>query len=201
VVWRRLWKHRLILTVYSHLLECRFSLSLWCTDVHTVWFYVGVQLQTFFSRVAQHKRLTAAALFLFFMFWRKTYCNISTVCSAVVLFYLVKLAAFEITNVKLRKSLWLRHSATRLFPAFGSCLLVSRRAMLRLQAASCVHCVCKTLVLQRFDTVGRQEEHPACKNLSDEVLVWLSVYSEGCLHMVHLMSLHPRTPYIISCFI
>jgi len=26
--------------------------------------------------------------------------------------------------------------------------------------------------------VGRREEHPACKNLSDEVLVWLSVWSE-----------------------
>ena len=25
--------------------------------------------------------------------------------------------------------------------------------------------------------VGRQEGHPACKNLSDEVLVWLSVWS------------------------
>jgi len=25
---------------------------------------------------------------------------------------------------------------------------------------------------------GRQEEHPACKNLSDDVLVWLSVWSE-----------------------
>ena len=25
--------------------------------------------------------------------------------------------------------------------------------------------------------VGRQEEHPACKNLSDEVLAWLSVWS------------------------
>jgi len=26
--------------------------------------------------------------------------------------------------------------------------------------------------------VGRQEEHPACKKLSDEVLVWLSVWNE-----------------------
>jgi len=25
---------------------------------------------------------------------------------------------------------------------------------------------------------GRQEEHPACKKLSDEVLAWLSVRSE-----------------------
>jgi len=24
--------------------------------------------------------------------------------------------------------------------------------------------------------VGHQEEHPACKNLSDEVLAWLSVW-------------------------
>jgi len=26
--------------------------------------------------------------------------------------------------------------------------------------------------------VGRQEEHPACKKLSGEVLAWLSVWSE-----------------------
>jgi len=26
--------------------------------------------------------------------------------------------------------------------------------------------------------VGRQEEHPACKELSDEVLAWLSVWSD-----------------------
>jgi len=26
--------------------------------------------------------------------------------------------------------------------------------------------------------VGRQEEHPACKQFSDEVLAWLSVWSE-----------------------
>jgi len=26
--------------------------------------------------------------------------------------------------------------------------------------------------------VGCREEHPACKNLSDDVLVWLSVWSE-----------------------
>jgi len=33
--------------------------------------------------------------------------------------------------------------------------------------------------LQCFDTVGcRQEEHPACKKLSDEVLVWLSAWSK-----------------------
>ena len=32
--------------------------------------------------------------------------------------------------------------------------------------------------LQCFDTVGRQEGHPACKNLSSEVLAWLSVWSE-----------------------
>jgi len=26
--------------------------------------------------------------------------------------------------------------------------------------------------------VGQQEEHPACKQLSDEMLAWLSVWSE-----------------------
>jgi len=35
------------------------------------------------------------------------------------------------------------------------------------------------ICLQCFDTVGwHQEEHLACKKLSDEVLAWLSVWSE-----------------------
>jgi len=38
--------------------------------------------------------------------------------------------------------------------------------------------------------VGRQEEHLACKTLSDEVLAWLSVWSE--VHMVQLMPLPPH---------
>jgi len=34
------------------------------------------------------------------------------------------------------------------------------------------------LILQCFDAVGwRQERHPACKDLSGEVLPWLSVWS------------------------
>jgi len=38
-------------------------------------------------------------------------------------------------------------------------------------AASITICALKLLV-------GRQEEQPACKKLSDEVLAWLSVWSE-----------------------
>jgi len=38
--------------------------------------------------------------------------------------------------------------------------------------------------------VGRQEERPACKKLSDEVLVWLSVWSK-----VHL-----KTPSSLASF-
>jgi len=38
--------------------------------------------------------------------------------------------------------------------------------------------------------VGHQEEHLACKNLSDEVLIWLSGAND--LHVVQLMPLLPR---------
>jgi len=34
------------------------------------------------------------------------------------------------------------------------------------------------LLPQPYCLVGRQEEHPACKKLSDELLAWLSVWSE-----------------------
>ena len=39
------------------------------------------------------------------------------------------------------------------------------------------HSVCRILATVSAPTLfaGRQEEHPACKQLSDEVLVWLSV--------------------------
>jgi len=44
--------------------------------------------------------------------------------------------------------------------------------------------------------VGRQEEHPARKKLSDGVLAWLSVWTLECgandLHMVQLMPLPPH---------
>jgi len=49
--------------------------------------------------------------------------------------------------------------------------------------------------------VGRQEGHPACKKLSGEVLVWLSVWSEvHIVCMVHLMPLHPKTPSSLASF-
>jgi len=35
-----------------------------------------------------------------------------------------------------------------------------------------------SVCLQCFDTVGRQEGHPACKKLSGGVLAWLSVWGE-----------------------
>jgi len=46
--------------------------------------------------------------------------------------------------------------------------------------------------------VGRQEEHLVCKNLSDEVLVWLSVCSE--VQMICMWSSWCRCHPIISCF-
>jgi len=50
--------------------------------------------------------------------------------------------------------------------------------------------------------VGRQEEHPACKKLIDEVLVYLSVWSEVqiVLSTVQLMPPPSQNP-IISCVI
>ena len=48
---------------------------------------------------------------------------------------------------------------------------------------------------------GRQEEHPACKKLSDEVSVWLSIWSHGADCMsVQQMPLLSQNP-AISCLI
>jgi len=50
--------------------------------------------------------------------------------------------------------------------------------------------------------VQHQEENQACKKLSDEVLVWLSVWSEvqTVFYMVQLISLPSQNP-IISCLV
>ena len=71
----------------------------------------------------------------------------------------------------------------------------------------CLHC---------FDTVSfRQEGHPICKKLSDEVLVWCAFSAltgvcvgvviclergADCLHMVQLMPLHPKTLSSLTSF-
>jgi len=53
--------------------------------------------------------------------------------------------------------------------------------------------------------VGRQKVHPTCKKLSDDMLVWLSVWSDvqivciGGLY-VHLMPLLPQTPSSLAAF-
>jgi len=47
--------------------------------------------------------------------------------------------------------------------------------------------------------VGRQEEHLVCKKLSDEVLAWLSVWSE--VQMICIWSSWCHCHPIISCFI
>jgi len=47
--------------------------------------------------------------------------------------------------------------------------------------------------------VGHQEEHPACKKLSDEVLAWLSVWSE--VQMICIWSSGCYCHPIVSCFI
>jgi len=47
--------------------------------------------------------------------------------------------------------------------------------------------------------VGLQEEHPACKKLSDELLAWLSVFSE--VQMICIWSSWCHCHPIICCFI
>jgi len=49
-----------------------------------------------------------------------------------------------------------------------------------------------------WESFGRQEEHAACKKLSDEVLAWLSVWSE--VQMICIWSSWCHCHPIISCF-
>ena len=59
-------------------------------------------------------------------------------------------------------------------------------------------CVFSALTL----LVGRQEEHSACKKLSDEVLVWLSVWSEVQTVCIwpSWCHCHPKTPSSLASF-
>jgi len=70
---------------------------------------------------------------------------------------------------------------------------------------NCFNC---GLVVQLFDfsdltlLFGWQEGHPACKKLSDEVLMWLSVWSE--VQIVCILSRwchwYPKTPQSLASF-
>jgi len=56
------------------------------------------------------------------------------------------------------------------------CMLVT--ACVFYTAANIVMCLCCIAFSALTLLVGRQEWHPACKNLSGGVLAWLSVWSE-----------------------
>jgi len=47
--------------------------------------------------------------------------------------------------------------------------------------------------------VGRQEEHLACKRLSDEVLAWLCVCIEVQNNDLHIVQLMPLPPVLMIC--
>jgi len=61
-------------------------------------------------------------------------------------------------------------------------------------------CALSALIL----SVGRQEEHPACKKMSDEVLAWLSVWNEvdelvdGTATTSSLASLHVKSRMVCT---
>ena len=61
-------------------------------------------------------------------------------------------------------------------------LLTAANAILLLPSYFCAYVslfLCKEVAFSALTLlVGRQEEHPACKKLSDEVLAWLCVWSE-----------------------
>jgi len=44
---------------------------------------------------------------------------------------------------------------------------------------------------------GRQEEHPACKNLSDDVLVWLSVWGDMQIVCIWSTRFHPKSCHLL----
>jgi len=74
-------------------------------------------------------------------------------------------------------------------PVFRACA-VDSFFVLFLLSILLTYCAFSSLTL----LARRQEEHPACKELSDEVLAWLSVWSEVqtiCI-MVQLMPLPPH---------
>jgi len=55
------------------------------------------------------------------------------------------------------------------------------------------------IIIACFDTVGHQEEHPACKKMSGEVLAWLSVWSK--VQMISIWSSWCHCHPIMFCTI
>jgi len=102
--------------------------------------------------------------------------------SAMLPPYLVKLPAFEITNVMYK----LRHNCC------GDKFLNTMHQNYFCFTAVVIWSAFSALTL----LVGRQEGHPACKKQSGGVLAWLSCLERGAdLHMAQLMPL----PLTVSC--
>jgi len=60
-------------------------------------------------------------------------------------------------------------------------LHLTHRAITLPELHTCVHFILQVLYCKLASsvlTVGHQEEHPACKEMSDEVLAWLSACSD-----------------------
>jgi len=57
-----------------------------------------------------------------------------------------------------------------------------------------------TLFIALALLVGRQKEHPAYKKLSDEVMVWLSVWNEVQMICIWSMQLMPLPPHLFLAY-
>ena len=98
------------------------------------------------------------------------------------------------------RSQWVGWSLTSLFSTNTA---ISETRWYQLHTYMVLRSNCKVCLCFAFSALtvlaGRQEEHPACKKLSDVLLTWLSVWSE--VRMICVRSSWCHCHHIISCYI
>ena len=94
----------------------------------------------------------------------------------------------------LQKNLWTR---TRFYRLCGG--MDSKTNMSRIMCCCVVSLLLHWVIWNYSVMVGHQEEHPACKQLSNEVLAWLSVWSK--VQMIWIWSSWCYCHPVISCYI
>ena len=88
------------------------------------------------------------------------------------------------------------YTATSYSWTFSNCLSISLITRLY------VNLHYRVIAIHPECRLGTQEEHPACKKLTDEVLVWLSVCSKVQIDCIHgTPDATASQNHIISCFI
>ena len=130
--------------------------------------------------------------------WRKNSLDISSLWEARVVRFAADNTTWCSCDVNIKLNAWLRWGVC--LPCWQDCLSYSVDHCWNVTLRTALRYLSGRSLAYQYLTVlvGLQQEHSACKILSGEVLVWLSVWSE---QIICIWSSWCHCHHIISCFI